>query len=445
MPDPFLRSLQCAPCHFDLGGFVPFSIRDQLVRARLFVDRTCASVRLSRRKILVKGAGVAGIAVASRAAALDIRSLIVEKGVSSLGRFAECSSRWIEPTHYDWPHDHWLDGKLPGLALPYRCGYAGQLSSRWREELKKLEAAGSVFTYANVKEFAWTPISSDPPGIKANLGFPAAIDEFDLLVDCTGPGDEDSSVDSYQGFHFWQTDPYGTLDLGLPEGVIPRVLISGAGDGAIQDFLRIATGEKSPGRLLVRLLGSDEPVLRKYFHTPEDQARRELAWASKPEHRHATMKRLDQAYPAALARLSSAEPVLWQRMQQKLDAMLEPGIRDGRIIHIAHPCDHLSGCYPLNRLLARLVMGRLTRIDSKRFTFLSGSGTQRIQGVGHECESADQCHGVDHDVHFIPSHCLPGMGAPVLDRGSYNVIVVRHGVGRDRPPKKPQVLPFYFA
>src|SRR4051794_8447418 len=153
MPDPFLRALQCAPCHFDLGGFVPFSIRDQLVRARLFVDRTCASVRLSRRQILVKGAGVAGIAVASRAAALDIRSVIVEKGASSLGRFAECSSRWIEPTHYDWPHDHWLAGELPGLALPYRCDYAGPLAALWRTELQKLEAAGSVFAYANVQEF----------------------------------------------------------------------------------------------------------------------------------------------------------------------------------------------------------------------------------------------------------------------------------------------------
>jgi hypothetical protein len=78
-------------------------------------------------------------------------------------------------------------------------------------------------------------------------GFRAA---FSLVIDCRGAGAE-LPCKGFQAVPFWsQTDPRKLVaakakQLGRP----PRVMISGGGDGAIQDLLLLATGIASIGEI----------------------------------------------------------------------------------------------------------------------------------------------------------------------------------------------------
>lgn len=57
---------------------------------------------------------------------------------------------------------------------------------------------------------------------------------------------------------FWEADQFQTTGLGISRVEIPRVLVSGSGDGALQDFVRLATGHRSALEVYELLLASSE-------------------------------------------------------------------------------------------------------------------------------------------------------------------------------------------
>jgi hypothetical protein len=393
--------------------------------------------------MLIIGAGVAGIAAAVRSVDHDIHSLVLEKEEKALTRFGACSSRWVEPTHYDWPAEHWNQGYLSGLPLKYRALPASGLAAEWEKELIRLDEEGHLTFRTDVEDFK---ISAPDPTIKIELGFDVEPNEFDLVLHCEGPGEEKCSVGDYVGYQFWQTDGFEQIDVSVPKGVVPKVLISGSGDGALQDFIRIATGLRSVGQFFREVAGENEVRLRRYVHSAEDQALRCSFWDSHKSNPHTRLSLLDSIYQSAIDGLSSREPDLRSEIWQRMDKLIWPRVQDGRIIHLAHSCTHLSACYPLNHIAARLAMTYLSAIDAKQFTFLPNTATTNITPTTHRCESAEKCHGKDHTVTFLSGACADHSGFPLLDKGIYNVIVVRHGVRRpDRDHRaRFQLLPYYL-
>jgi hypothetical protein len=238
----------------------------------------------------------------------------------------------------------------------------------------------------------------------------------------------------------------GKLDLGLNAGVIPNILISGGGDGALQDFIRIATGFGSARELLVALAGGEETALRHRVHTAEDQMLRRSLWNSPGAGHCAILAGLDTAYRVLADDAAQQRGSLWSALERFLMPRVRDGVlRDGSI-HVAHVCNHLSACYPLNHMLARLLMKFLGQIDAKRFRFLENTATQGVSSNNHICGSFGSCHGEEHEVVFAGKACAAGAKAPDEPKGSYNVIVIRHGVRRrDRTePPRMQLLPYHL-
>jgi hypothetical protein len=444
MPDdPFVKAHEVSSCIYDLNLYSPFSIRDQLVRTALFVDRANFTGKLPNKTMLIIGAGVAGIAAAVRGVAHGIRSLVIEREEKALTRFGQCSSRWIEPTHYDWPAEHWNRGYLPGLPLNYRALPASALAAEWETQLIQLRLKGRITFKTDIQKFE---ISKPDPTIKVDVGFPVDPSAFDLVLHCEGPGDENCRIGDYDGYRFWQTDDFERVDLGVKEGAVPKVLISGSGDGALQDFIRIATGFRSVGEFLTAVAGNGEVRLRQYVQSAEDQALRSAFWDTPGSNPHTRLRRLDSVYQAAIDKLSEREPDLHRELWRRMGDLINPRIRDSRSIHVTHYCTHLSPCYALNRIVARLVMAYLREVDFERFTFLPNTATAKVTSKTHECKCAEECHGEEHLVTFMPGACPDNGSAPPFHEGVYNVIVVRHGVRRpDRDHRPPfQLLPYYL-
>lgn len=136
MTDPFLAQHQIDAYLFNLGGkLFPIAIRDQMVRGQLLVDRAFEAGLIDNeaRPLLVIGAGAAGATVAMRAAKKRVRTVLVEKHTGLVRRQRNCRTRWIDPSQYDYPVDHWRDDRYPvnhrACPLPWRADWAHKLAT----------------------------------------------------------------------------------------------------------------------------------------------------------------------------------------------------------------------------------------------------------------------------------------------------------------------------
>ena len=114
---PFLdcRRVNNDPVVFQLGSnATPVSIRDQMIRAHLFIKQAIGEGILGTDKeFLVVGAGMAGVCAAMAAAKMMILTTLIEMNEDILCRQAEAISRLVATTQYDWPFVHWDLDKHP--------------------------------------------------------------------------------------------------------------------------------------------------------------------------------------------------------------------------------------------------------------------------------------------------------------------------------------------
>src|SRR5271156_537238 len=136
MADPFLLAHQIAESVFDIGGkLYPVSIRDQMVRGQSIIDRAVAAgFAATGRELLVIGAGAAGVIAALRAAAVGIRTHLIDGQPDPPAPFARqrgCTSRWIDPHEYEWPADQWFQPSSPYDVPPLHPFYGHPAPLDW--------------------------------------------------------------------------------------------------------------------------------------------------------------------------------------------------------------------------------------------------------------------------------------------------------------------------
>ena len=135
--DSFLLTHRITDFLFDIGcRFSPISIRDQMIRGFLIADRLHRADLISERKpLLIIGAGVAGATAALVAAERNIPVTLVDKAGRAFLRQAG-ATRYISPTLYDWPAQHWSHLRFPPassvkLPLPWKEGQAASIAATW--------------------------------------------------------------------------------------------------------------------------------------------------------------------------------------------------------------------------------------------------------------------------------------------------------------------------
>jgi hypothetical protein len=420
----------------------PVSIRDQMNRARWLVRKAFdlgffGPYRNKKyRKLLVCGAGAAGVTAALHALSLGVQTHLVERSAAPFLRQRSCTSRWLDPTQYDWSADFWTHGSFPypgapWMALPWSAGRSSRIARNWRPQFLAARANPRL-TYRSGDWVVGAPTRvRNPAGgvVGVRVRFQSGkVDVFGILLYCAGFGDERRTAPpSFKGFAFWETDPFERGRWGVPAAVNGlRGLVSGGGDGALQDVIRLATRLKSARDVYLALAGAGWTMpgdVRHDLFTAEDQAQRTLLWCppgSADEHN--SLQQLHVAYVHAVNYLLNSHATR-RALRTKLAALMG---RNPYPLLLVHSCTHFARGYGLNHFLVLLLAG-----VNQGFTIRSQVGVSGVSASakGHVCGNPWSCHGVAHDVHLEqrPWCYVNPPGVP-LPSESAHVVVIRHGI-----------------
>jgi hypothetical protein len=468
MTDPLLLAHTVRPFHFDIGGKIsPSSIRDQMFRGRVLVDRAYEQGLInSNRPLLVIGAGAAGVTAAIRAAQLDMPTVLIERNSSAFDRQAVCTTRWVCPTQYDWPLEHWQQGHYPWLGpsmpLPWGASYANMLAVVWSHELSQAQARYRNLTFLPNTVIDRSKCQAD--GSFATNGYQLEVyltphggpHYFGMALSSMGPGTETTVVGDYKGFSFWDTDPFEEDYFGLNQDANPYAIISGGGDGALQDFLRVITKKKSANDIYQSLSPFLKEEIENRIQTADDQAQRAHVWGSTWQHDCQVFSTLHDAYQDAIDELATSG--IWRRVGYELGDLIFASAHSLQV-KLVHPCEHFTKCYALNRFLV-LLIDKFIKQEVGRSLIEANTAIIGVKGVRHTCQlDPIDCHGEDHEVRLGSADCevlaeyLSGRGAiPSKSVEPYQVVIIRHGVkaqsfivGGHAGTNSRHLLPYYVA
>jgi hypothetical protein len=421
----------------------------------MFADRAIEQRIISRnRNLLVTGAGAGGVTAAIRAAQLGVETTLVEASLQAFGRQKNCTTRWVDPTQYDWPADHWdraiFPWTPPAMPLPWPAQLSGAIAAVWERELRR-----SLRRYRNlhflpqstVASITYRPATRDL-SISVNSPSAGGAGVYGAALHCIGFGAERTSLGAYSSFQFWDSDPLEMPQLGL-QSKPSSVLICGAGDGALQDFLRITTGAKSAGILLRKLPLKAQEMVTSAIYSAEDQGQRAGIWCEK-HHEHAVFSRVHQVHKYQVHQVL-ADPATAAGVSQALQAALKHS--QGLEILLAYPCDHFSRCYGLNRFMTLLIL-EYAQANGIQIAQMPWTGVGSVIGVGHTCANqARYCHGRQHEVKLqsAPTCATNPTGKPVITK-DFQAVILRLGVNAPAPfsNNSPllitrQILPYHAA
>ena len=207
-----------------VGSFArSVTVYSQQVRAIGLVDALAGLGRLRQSsRVAVIGGGIAGMTAAAALCKIGIRPVIFEKE-SDLAQLQRTSGRrYLHPHIYDWPiksiND--ADAKLPVLnwSAKMASDVVKHLDVQWTEVLNGEVAIRGAVDYLEQVGRHWHVKCGDETG------------EFDAVMSCVGFGVESGAY----SYPYW-------ADLPLDDARIHSQtwLVSGAGDGALTDLMRL--------------------------------------------------------------------------------------------------------------------------------------------------------------------------------------------------------------
>jgi hypothetical protein len=275
-----------------------------------------------------------------------------------------------------------------------------------------------------------------------------------MLLSSVGFGTESTSVPAksgmYHGWRFWELDAIGSPNLGLTK--LPKVVIAGGGDGALQDTLRVLL--KAPYeniRELVAALPQIPDDIRLSIADADDIATRSWLWATGGADDCPILDALHR-------RVEDASDVWWSRDHATIAAALDPLWRaDVGVVLLVHGCTHFGRSFALNRflllLLERAAKDRTERELAARedalvrgesrppevapmFVRVSGHFLVSVDGgAGHTCSAVRPCPG-RHEALFAVATCATPRGAapPPSMTAPADLLILRGGVAAPASP-----------
>jgi hypothetical protein len=498
LSDPVLAFHRVHPRIFEVSFLRTGSVRDQMSRAALLVERLERQGHFKeRRRLLVVGAGAAGVSAAWRASQLGVSSVLLEQADSSFRTQQPVTSRTLDPTEYDWPHRHWRRGCLPmrpddpPLPLSYARGRAADLAFQWQRDFDQwvhTAVPSSAGRYAPIDvrhqrriadPLYMGPFAGMAPYDRRKLGTADEWDNvgaltwtedgivldhlhdrpesFDLILSCIGFGREDVQIVSpdkahtYTGPLFWAADKIEEKDMGLPAtGARVDVLISGGGDGAQQDIQRLLT--RKCGRDLYDAISTidgqfNQRIRRERLLQADDLGRRAHAWRDPTRPPVKALQRWHREYHHAAETVWHGWPEALR--QQLIDKVLRESIAMKLVWVVGGPAPSFS--FGLNRLLTHLVLrlhahhyGRLLwtsdpkKILSDNPTVIAGFKLVKVIGNGHTCHPEQDCSKKPHRAYCL----IDGNEKPI---GDFDLVLIRHGMLGGplfgEPPVPEQIVP----
>ncbi|NYH22883.1 FAD-dependent oxidoreductase [Paraburkholderia bryophila] len=380
---------------FDLStGLNYVSIKDQIVRACALID-SLAEARILRPQagtpsyeydLIVVGAGAAGVSAAWRADCYGANTLLVESGAEMFSVQRRCTHRHVSMSMYDWPEIFATSGAFPSLgglpvvsstpeklaesgfpcvAAPGPPKRAADLVKEWDAQLQKfpLKCERRFNTHATPVPPGKHGVLSDSSGyVMVTLSTAGSESQVfsSNVVFATGIGVERKLNGGYASPPFWSDDERAPW---LPGASLPgeTVVVSGAGDGAIQDVIKsllvIHDGDLIPVAESL-FLKKEMTAVKSRILAIERHAERQLLWGV---HENDVFRAMQRSYCAIVNEIQPSRIQKWKKQYLRPVGpsvkwvMIEPKV--------------FTKTYPLNRLLASV----LSREEfTPRMTFVQG-------------------------------------------------------------------------
>lgn len=373
-----LLANKCAARTFDISsGMVYASMRDQIVRAQLLI-RDLRKCDPSARRILIVGAGIAGISAAACAESLGIEARVVESNSIPIHLQNNVRKRMVGPFMYEWPsilsnsqsypptqnklgevidftptwnstmpisaHDlandivSWCTSL--STPLPYRMFHYGCVAAETKQYVRDFVAAHSLLRAAGANVKSPLITLSD----KTNF-------EPDYVILAVGMGTErthliegtENDPASVRGVPFWQDD-----DLRNTPNMDWQVGVFGGGDGALQDVLRLITNFDHPLQFIDALNSGKDNITKQLnkimgqLEALEQQSRLYATWSS-----GSIYDLIDLECERICKTISSDNKVV-----QKVLAQIRNGEGTTTLVHRG---THFGKAYLLNRFCLHLI------------------------------------------------------------------------------------------
>ena len=228
-----LMGVRQHPGVYVLGSFARYvTVYAQQVRALNLIDTLAKSGELSRHsRVAVIGGGIAGLTAAAAAAVRGVgKVLVFEKRENTMRLQRASEKRYIHPHIYDWPSlpAFGNDAGLPLMNWEANraADVVAHLDKQWHS-LRDLFKDCLEEPRCNCQHLV-LKVGADGPTVEVE---PGSRQSFDVVILAVGFGlDKKESTDGY-----W-TDT--RLD-GLEVETDQTWLVSGAGDGALTDLMRL--------------------------------------------------------------------------------------------------------------------------------------------------------------------------------------------------------------
>jgi formylglycine-generating enzyme required for sulfatase activity len=173
-------------------------------------------------EVVVVGAGAAGLTCAAGLQHLGAKVTVLEKDKEILSTFRGASQRWLHPGVYDWPMEGW---SLEDTGLPL-LGWKHGLVSKVREDLTTKWAAIGIKVVPEAKDVRLGNPKDEPHTVTWNPGGKRKRECTVILA--VGFG-----LEAYGSY--WDGDDIEPKS----EDKLRTWLVSGCGDGALTDLLRL--------------------------------------------------------------------------------------------------------------------------------------------------------------------------------------------------------------
>ncbi len=224
-----------------VGSFAKsVTVYSQQVRALNLIDAMCGMGKLRRSsRVAIIGGGIAGLTAAAALVQMGVSVDVFEKEADVIPLQRNSSKRYLHPRVYDWPltaiDDQ--DAQLP--VLSWQAGaasaVAANMQAAWATVVASASGHAKVHTGAPVTSLArmnaqWRIAAREGSG------------DFDVVLVCVGFGVEE---DSDHSLKYWSE-----LRVDDPETHRQRWLVSGAGDGALTDVIRLCIRNFDHGQVL---------------------------------------------------------------------------------------------------------------------------------------------------------------------------------------------------
>jgi hypothetical protein len=227
---------------FILGSFAKrVTVKSQQVRALNLIHSLVKTGKIKAgKKVLIVGAGFAGLTAAAATLRAGCDVTVLEQSVSSLSLQRNCRHRYLHPNILDWPTEGSSNPNADLPLLNWTAGLSDRIIAHVDSEFEQIRRQ-TRSAYRGI--FGANPINILPTGaVLWNETNANRREDFEVIILAVGFGLENPEL----GAGYWADSP---IDQNTSDTKDLKVLVSGNGDGALADLTRLCIADFRPDQV----------------------------------------------------------------------------------------------------------------------------------------------------------------------------------------------------